>query len=130
MNSKLSTKRTHLPFRLQLRVRQDGLHDTCTVHWRVRVVRSYDGAQLRSDVVQVLGVLAHDRQVTDTFVVETEVLGETLRTDHLDASGDEVANGICVLVQIAAREAFQERTSGFVVSWTRSIENGQMNALR
>lgn len=105
----------HLPFSVQLWIRKDRLHHASTVRRRIRVVRSHNGTQLCSDVVEVLGVLGHNGQITHTLIVETEVLGETLRADHLNASGDEVTHRKCVLIQITAGEAFGKRNR-FVIS--------------
>ena len=67
-----------LPLLEQLGVVQDQSDQPCPVGWRVANLASLENGELTSDPVRDFGRGSDDVQGTDTFTVQTGVLGETL----------------------------------------------------
>ena len=117
------------PLLVQRSVVHDGGGDASTVDRGVRVEGTDENLDLRLDALLLLGVLADERESTDTLTIETlcemlassldssgyihpsfdvktyHVLGETLAQSDVVALSDEVARGKSILVSVAAGEA-------------------------
>jgi hypothetical protein len=80
------------PFLVQTLVGKDGAGNAGTVEGRVRVHGADDDLQLTLDTSPFLGVGADEGEGSDTFSVETHVLGEGLSKGDLVALLNEVAD--------------------------------------
>lgn len=95
-----------LPLAEQRRIVEHGGDDVRAVRRRVRVAASNDRGHLRAELGQHVAVGEHADQVSDAFIVETEVLREGLRDEQLVLGlVGEVADRPGVLVEIARGEA-------------------------
>lgn len=92
------------PFLVKTFVAQDSIGNSGTVERRVRVHGSDDNLQLTFDSGTFLGVGADKGESTNTFTVETHVLGERLCESDLVALFDEVSDGEGVTSGIARGE--------------------------
>lgn len=104
-NDRLVDKMRAIPFLKELRILQHRRDDSGAVTRWVAVHSSDDQRQLRLGLHQLLRISHYENYVTDSFVVQSEVLGEALRADKLDSALGEHPYGVRVFVQITAREA-------------------------
>lgn len=93
------------PLLVEGRVVHDGGGDTGTVDGRVGVEGTDENLDLRIDTLLLLGVLANEREGTNTLAVQTHVLGEALAQSNVVALLDEVARSEGILVSVTAGKA-------------------------
>lgn len=96
-------------FLVELWVSVDGVHDKCTVLWRVRVSDSNDGLNLAQNSLSLIGVGTDKVQGTDSLSVQAEILGERLGDDHTQALRSEVSDGEGVLLEVTGGKALVGR---------------------
>lgn len=93
------------PLLVESGVVHDGGGDTGTVDGRVGVEGTDENLDLRLNALLLLGVLADEREGTDTLTVETHVLSEGLAQRDVVALLDEVAGSKGILVSVTAGKA-------------------------
>lgn len=93
------------PLLVQSGVVHDGGSDASTVDGRVGVEGTDEDLDLRLNALLLLGVLANEREGTDTLTVQTHVLGERLAESDVVALLDEVAGSESILVSVTAGKA-------------------------
>jgi hypothetical protein len=84
------------PFLLQLGVVQDGADNVSTVNRRVRVHGTDEDLELRINASALIGISTDNGEGTDTFTIETHVLGKGLGQDDLVTFRDELAESISI----------------------------------
>jgi len=97
------------PLSLEVRVAEDGGHDARTVDSRVAIHGASNDLHLREDTSLLVLVGADDGHGTNTLTVETEVLGEGLAEDHLEAHVSEETDSVRVLLERTRGEALVSR---------------------
>jgi len=93
------------PLLVESWVVEDGAGDTSSVNRWVRVERSDEDLDLRVDSLLLICVCADDGECTDTFTVQTHVLGETLGKTDLVTLLEEVPHSVGVLVCVTTCES-------------------------
>lgn len=102
-----------LPLSEQLGVVEDGAGDASAVQGRVGDLGALENSELRSQPVDGSGGLRSGScdgvEATSTLTVETEVLGEALSDQELEALLDEVADGSSIAREAARSKALVGR---------------------
>lgn len=95
-----------IPFPLleQLGVVQDQSDQSRAMSWGVTDLASSEDGKLAADFVRDFGRRRDDVKGTDTFTVQTGVLGETLADQQWDTAFDKFPDGPGITVQITAGE--------------------------
>jgi hypothetical protein len=92
------------PFLLQFGSVQNSADETGTVDGRVGVHGANQNLDLRVDTSLFLSVTANNRESTNTFTIETHVLGEGLREDNGVVAINELAKGISIASAVTRSE--------------------------
>lgn len=100
---------TILPFSKELRIPQYRRDDSSTVIRGIAVHSSDNQSQLRFDSHQFFRIGENENDVADSFVVQSKIFRETLRTDEFDSTFSEHSYGIRILVQISTCETLSDQ---------------------
>jgi len=91
-----------LPLLEQLGVVQDQSDQSRAMSWGVTDLASSEDRELTADLIRDFGRRRDDVEGTDTFAVQTGVLGKTLTDQQRDTAFDEFPDGPGIPVQITA----------------------------